>query len=51
MTIQLAGLLYAILPYFHYKTFLLCTNPNEEDDKALDPMSESELAELLGIDR
>ncbi|PFO05802.1 hypothetical protein COJ85_08970 [Bacillus sp. AFS076308] len=51
LTIQLAGLLYAILPYFHYKTFLLCTNPNEDDDKALDPMSESELSGLLGIDR
>ncbi|MBT2722858.1 helix-turn-helix domain-containing protein [Bacillus sp. ISL-46] len=51
LTIQLAGLLYAILPYFHYKTFLLCNNPNEQDDKALDPMSECELSELLGTDR
>lgn len=51
LTIQLGGLLYAILPYFHYSTYLLCTNPNEPDDKALDPMSESELAELLGTDR
>lgn len=51
LTIQLAGLLYAILPYFHYVTFLLCTNPNEDDDKALDPMSERELSELLGLDR
>lgn len=51
LNIQLAGVLYAILPYFHYKTYLLCTNPNEQDDKALDPMTERELGELLGVDR
>lgn len=51
LTIQLAGMLYAILPYFHYETYLLCTNPNESDTTTLDPMSESELADLLGIDR
>lgn len=51
LTIQLAGMLYALLPYFHYHTYLLCTNPNEEDPQALDPMSDSELAELLAVDR
>ena len=34
LTIQLAGVLYAIITYLYYKKFLLCTDPNEEDNQA-----------------
>lgn len=49
LTIQLAGVLYAILPYFHYSTFMLCTNPNEADEQKVDPITPNELSELLNI--
>ncbi|USK78942.1 helix-turn-helix domain-containing protein [Peribacillus frigoritolerans] len=49
LSIQLAGILYVILPYFHYKTFSLCSNPNEEDERLLHPMGVKELSELLDI--
>lgn len=49
LTLQEAGLLYLVLPYFHPTSFLLCTNPYEPDRRLADPMSQKELAELLGI--
>lgn len=42
------GLLYKILPYFHYKTFYLCANPDEQDDLALDHLTRDRLSELIG---
>lgn len=50
LTIQQAGILYAVLPYFHYKSFLLCANPYVPDEDEADPMTAKELAEVLRID-
>lgn len=49
LTLQEAGLLYMVLPYFHPESFLLCTNPYEPDRRKVDPMTQKELADLLGI--
>jgi DNA-binding transcriptional ArsR family regulator len=50
LTTQQAGVLYAVLPFFHYKSYLLCTNPDEPDEDKADPMTAKELAEVLHID-
>lgn len=42
------GLLYKILPYFHYKTFYLCANPDEENEDATEHLTRERLAELIG---
>lgn len=42
------GLLYKILPFFHYKTFYLCANPDEEDENLLEHLTRERLAELIG---
>lgn len=44
---QLA-ILYSILPYLNFHTNIVCHNPDESDPKLLRPMSNIELAELLG---
>lgn len=49
LTLQEAGLLYMVLPYFHPTSFLLCTNPCEPDRRKAEPMTQKELSELLGI--
>lgn len=43
-----AGLLYKMLPYFHYSEYCLCTNPDEEDATKLDLLTREELAVLIG---
>lgn len=52
LSIQEAGLLYKMLPYFHYQTYYLCTNPNAntEDGEVLDHLSRKTLAELIDED-
>lgn len=45
-----AGILYKILPYFHYSKCYLCLNPNEEDDSKIQFLSQEELATLISID-
>lgn len=42
------GLLYKILPYFHYRTFYLCANPDEPDEFAIEHLTREQLAELIG---
>lgn len=49
LTIQQAGVLYAALPFFHYKSYLLCNNPDEPDENKADPMDAKELAEKLNV--
>lgn len=44
------GLLYKILPYFHYKTFYLCANPDEPDEFAIQHLTREELAAAIGHD-
>lgn len=50
LTLQEAGLLYLVLPYFHKDTYLLCNNPYEIDRDLIDPMTREELAALLKMD-
>lgn len=42
------GLLYKILPYFHYRTFYLCANPDEGDETLIDHLTREKLAESIG---
>lgn len=43
-----AGILYKMLPYFHYSEYCLCTNPDEDDISKLNMLSREELALLIG---
>lgn len=45
LTIQEAGMLYKLLPYFHYETYWLCANPS---DKEVQRLNHQQLAELIG---
>jgi len=45
-----AGILYKILPYFHYKNYHLCLNPNEENEEEIHYLSKAELAKLIEHD-
>ena len=42
------GLLYKIIPYFHYETFRLTDTPNESDLTKVKHLSHAKLAKLLG---
>lgn len=44
------GLLYKILPYFHYSEFYLCSNPNEPNPKAIKHLDKEGLAAAVGHD-
>jgi predicted transcriptional regulator len=44
------GLLYKILPYFHYQMFYLCANPDETDGWNIDHLTRETLAERIGHD-
>ena len=51
ISIQAAGVLYKMLPFFNYEHFVLCTNPNEADIEKIYPVSHREFAERVGVDR
>ncbi|WP_059102995.1 hypothetical protein [Shouchella shacheensis] len=42
-----AGLLYKLLPYIHYHTNIIVSNPNEEDETKIQPMTREELAKAI----
>jgi hypothetical protein len=44
------GLLYKILPFFHFSEYYLCANPDEENPQVIEHLSRDELAELIGHD-
>lgn len=44
-----AGILYKILPYFHFSEYYLVDNPNEQDVKKLRYIGRNELAERIGM--
>lgn len=46
-----AGILYKIMPYFHFSEYYLVRNPNEQDTDKLEYLSREELAELIGMDK
>ena len=41
---------YKVLPYVHYEYNVVCHNPLEADENAIEPMTWTELAEICGID-
>lgn len=45
------GILYKIIPYFHYTTFAISSTPNEPDDEKIKNLSCAGLARLLDLDR
>lgn len=45
-----AGVLYKVLPYFHYDLFYLCANPNEMDPDKLIYINREELSKIVGLD-
>lgn len=45
-----AGILYKILPFFHYRNYHLCLNPNEDNEEMIHYLSRTELAELIDHD-
>ena len=46
-----AGILYKILPYFHYTEYYLVDNPDEEDVSKLRYIGRNELAKRIGMRR
>jgi len=42
------GLLYKILPFFHYSEYYLCDNPDEQDPATIEHLDRDELAERIG---
>lgn len=50
LTLNECGLVYKILPFFHYETFILCANPNEPKPELFEELSQTKLAELIGHD-
>lgn len=43
-----AGILYKMLPFFHYSEYCLCSNPDEEDVTKLEMLTREELSVLIG---
>jgi len=44
------GFLYLLLPYVHYETNILCSNPFERNVEKIEPLSQLELSEIVGSD-
>lgn len=51
ISIQAAGVLYKMLPFFHYTRYYLVTNPNEPDDSKLDHLTQNGLASFVNVER
>ncbi len=51
LSIQECGLLWKALPYFHYSSFILAENPDEQDFEKVQPMNRETLAHYVGHDR
>lgn len=45
-----SGLVYKMIPFFHYETFILCANPNEPSPQLYEELSQTDLAELIRYD-
>jgi predicted transcriptional regulator len=45
-----AGLLYKILPWFHYESYYLCSNPYEPSPEEIHHLNHKELSECIGED-
>ncbi|MDQ0418676.1 DNA-binding MarR family transcriptional regulator [Croceifilum oryzae] len=50
LTLKQAGILYKLLPHFHYETYYLSHNPNEADLNEIKHMNQRELAQAIHED-
>ncbi|MES5264258.1 hypothetical protein [Priestia megaterium] len=50
LTLQEAGMLWKVIPYFHYENYYLCENPDEPDPSVIRHMTRERLAEHVGHD-
>ncbi|SFS47399.1 helix-turn-helix domain-containing protein [Marininema halotolerans] len=51
LTISQTGMLYKLLPFFHYERYFLCANPNEKDPEFIRLLTREDLAVLTGHSR
>lgn len=51
ISVQAAGVLYKMLPFFNYEHFVLCTNPNELNEDNIYPISHREFSDIVRVDR
>lgn len=51
LSIQAAGLLYKMIPYFNFEYCCLCANPDETDKSKIQYLPHVQLAELIGVER
>jgi hypothetical protein len=51
ISIQTAGVLYKMLPFFNYEHYYLCINPEETDEMKITHMSHRQFADLVNVGR
>jgi hypothetical protein len=51
ISIQSAGILYKMLPFFNYEHYYLCINPEETDEMKITHMSHRQFADLVKVNR
>jgi hypothetical protein len=51
ISIQTAGILYKMLPFFNYAHYYLSINPEETDEMKITHMSHRQFADLVNVDR
>lgn len=45
------GILYKLIPYIHYRTNMLCSNPSEDIEENIEGLKKTDIADILGISR
>lgn len=51
VSIQAAGVLYKMIPYFNYAHYYLCVNPDESDEMKIEHLSHRKFAEMVDVNR
>jgi predicted transcriptional regulator len=51
VSIQTAGILYKMLPFFNYEHYYLCVNPEETDEMKITHMSHRQFADMVNVNR
>lgn len=51
ISIQSAGILYKMLPFFNYAHYYLCSNPDETDEMKITHMSHRQFASMVNVNR
>src|SRR5699024_1316824 len=45
------GIIYKLLPYVHYESNLVCSNPFEKDNSKVEFLNKTKIADLIGMSR